>query len=107
MINSNMSIKYDFGNPEELVKFVIGKSVLESMAEEKRKNIIERVYDVMNNYKSKLLVCDILSDSAKQGELERYLEDLEIHQCLKKLKIYRQRPILYSSPLIRLIVYEM
>jgi len=102
-----MSIKYNFGNPEELAEFVVGESILESMAEEKRKNIIERVAFVMNNYKSKLLVCEILSSSAKEGVLEKYLEDLEIHQCLKKLKIHHQRPIQYLSPLIMLRIYEV
>ncbi|KKK76600.1 hypothetical protein LCGC14_2861980, partial [marine sediment metagenome] len=35
-----MSIRYDFMNPEGLAEFVVGKSILESMIEEKRKNII-------------------------------------------------------------------
>ena len=101
-----MSIRYDFMNPEGLAEFVVGKSILESMIEEKRKNIIERVNYVMNNCRgAELLVCDILSSSAEEGELERYLEDLEIHQYLKKLKIHRQRPIQYLIPLRRLIIY--
>jgi len=92
-----MDIKYYLGNPEELAEFVVGKSILESMAEKKRKNIIKRVAFIMKNYKSKLLVCEILSCSAEQGKLEKYLGELEMH--------YYQGNIQYLSPLIMLSVY--
>ena len=84
-----MSIKYDFGNPKELAEFVVGKSILNSMTEEKRKDITKRVASVMNNYESKLLVCDILSSSAKEGELEKYLKKLEIFSHIQvRLTVY-------------------
>ena len=85
-----MSIRYDFMNPEGLAEFVVGKSILESMIEEKRKNIIERVNYVMNNCRgAELLVCDILSSSAKEGELEKYLKKLEIFSHIQvRLTVY-------------------
>ncbi len=95
-----MSIRYDFRNPEELAEFVVGKSILESMAKGKRKDLIERVVSVMNKYRgSELFVCEILSISAEQGKLEKYLGKLEMHRY--------QRHASYSGRLIRLSVCEM
>mgnify|MGYP000494804037 CR=1 FL=1 len=95
-----MSIRYDFRNPKKLAEFVVGKSILESMAEEKRKNIIKRVAFVMNNYRgSELLVGDILSGSAEKGKLEKYLGKLEMHRY--------QRHASYLGRLIRLSVCEL
>ena len=93
-----MSIRYDFRNPKELVKFIVGESILESMTEEKRKNTIERVSSVIKKYRgSELLACDILSRSAEKGKLEEYLRELEMH--------YYHGNIQYLSPSIRLSVY--
>ncbi len=95
-----MGIKYDFTNPEELAEFIVGKSILKSMAKGKRKNIIKRaVYVICKYKKSELLVCDILSSSAEKGRLEECLGELEVH-CY-------QGNIQYLSPLRRLIVHGM